>query len=47
MTNYNYSKFCVLSFRDIGARQDFEMPEFFMPEILIKELLTIMPRIIR
>ena len=26
------------SFRDIGAHQDFQMPEFFMPELLIKEL---------
>ena len=26
------------SFNDIGAHQDFEMPEFFMPQLLIKEL---------
>ena len=25
------------SFSDIGAHQDFEMPEFFMPKLLIKE----------
>ena len=26
------------SFRDIDAHQDFEMPEFFTPQLLIKEL---------
>ena len=26
------------SFNDIGARQAFEMSDFFMPELLIKEL---------
>ena len=26
------------SFSDIGAHQDFEMPEFFMPQLLIQEL---------
>ena len=26
------------SFSDIGAHQDFQMPEFFMPKLLLKEL---------
>ena len=26
------------SFSDIGAYQDFQMQEFFMPELLLKEL---------
>ena len=32
------------SFSDIGAHQDFEMPEFFMPRLLIKELCREWPR---
>ena len=39
------SRNCILalwqlhgSFSDVGAHQDFQMPEFFMPELLIKEL---------
>ena len=34
------------NFSDIGAHKDFQMPEFFLPELLLKELwvqLTCMP----
>ena len=33
----------TLHFGDIGAHQDFKKPEFFMPELLLKEqwLLTV------